>query len=92
MVLATRRDRQLFGGPDRRCPRGASLARHLARDGRDRHLEYAVVPIAEAFSAEGKPVGEAGHSRGRAFPRFADDLFWWAEAAKTQRAHKAPPY
>jgi hypothetical protein len=50
------------------------------------------VPIAEAFSAEGKPVGEAGHSRVRAFPRFADDLFWWAEAAKTQRAHKAPPY
>jgi hypothetical protein len=41
------------------------------------------VPIAEAFSAEGKPVGEAGHSRVRAFPRFADDLFWWAEAAKT---------
>jgi NAD(P)H-dependent FMN reductase len=52
----------------------------------------AVGPIAEALSAEGKPVGEAGHLLERAFPRFADDLFWWAEAAKTQRAHKAPPY
>ncbi len=52
----------------------------------------AVGPIAEALSAEGKPVGEAGHLLDRAFPRFADDLFWWAEAAKTQRAHTAPPY
>jgi len=52
----------------------------------------AVGPIAEALSAEGKPVGEAGHLLDRAFPRFADDLFWWAEAAKTQRARRAPPY
>jgi hypothetical protein len=28
----------------------------------------------------------------RAFPRFADALFWWAEAAKMQGALKAPPY
>jgi hypothetical protein len=27
-----------------------------------------------------------------AFPRFADDLTWWVEAAKTQRERKAPPY
>jgi NAD(P)H-dependent FMN reductase len=52
----------------------------------------AVGPIAVALSAEGKPVGEAGHLLDRAFPRFADDLFWWAEAAKTQRARRAPPY
>jgi NAD(P)H-dependent FMN reductase len=51
-----------------------------------------VGPIAEALSPEGKPVGEAGKLLDRAFPRFADDLFWWAEAAKIQRARKAPPY
>jgi NAD(P)H-dependent FMN reductase len=52
----------------------------------------AVGPIAQALSAEGQPTGEAGHALARAFPRFADDLAWWAEAAKQQRARKAPPY
>src|SRR5262247_4318499 len=32
----------------------------------------AVGPIAQALTAEGKPVGEAGLSLDRAFPRFAD--------------------
>jgi NAD(P)H-dependent FMN reductase len=49
-------------------------------------------PIGEALTAEGKPTGAAGSALDRAFPRFADDLFWWSEAAKTQRARKAPPY
>jgi NAD(P)H-dependent FMN reductase len=49
-------------------------------------------PISQTLSAEGKPVGEAGKALARAFPRFADDLIWWVEAAKTQRAHQAPPY
>jgi NAD(P)H-dependent FMN reductase len=51
-----------------------------------------VGPIAQALSAEGKPLGEAGAALDRAFPRFADDLAWWTEAARTQRARKAPPY
>src|SRR5216683_765285 len=51
-----------------------------------------VGPIAQALTAEGKPIGEAGLSLDRAFPRFADDLFWWSEAAKMQRARRAPPY
>jgi NAD(P)H-dependent FMN reductase len=51
-----------------------------------------VGPIAEALNAEGKPIGEAGKFLDRAFPRFVDDLFWWTEAAKLQRARKAPPY
>ncbi len=51
-----------------------------------------VGPIAEALSADGKPLGQAGSFLDRAFPRFADDLFWWTEAAKLQRARKAPPY
>jgi NAD(P)H-dependent FMN reductase len=49
-------------------------------------------PISQTLSVEGKPVGEAGKALERAFPRFADDLIWWVEAAKTQRAYRAPPY
>jgi NAD(P)H-dependent FMN reductase len=52
----------------------------------------AVGPIGQALSAEGKPVGDAGQSLARAFPRFADDLLWWVEAGREQRARKAPPY
>ena len=52
----------------------------------------AVGPIGQALTAAGKPVGEAGQQLERAFVRFADDLAWWTEAARTQRAHKAPPY
>jgi NAD(P)H-dependent FMN reductase len=51
-----------------------------------------VGPIAQALDAEGRPTGEAGKSLARGFPRFADDLLWWTEAAKSQRARKPPPY
>jgi len=49
-------------------------------------------PIAQSLSADGKPTGEGGKALERAFPRFADDLSWWVEAAKAQRAKKKPPY
>ena len=52
----------------------------------------AVGPIAQTLSAEGKPIGEGGKALEHAFPRFADDLAWWMEAAKAQRARKPPPY
>ena len=48
--------------------------------------------IAHAFDHEGQPAGETGEALLRAFPRFAEDLDWWTEAAKTQRARRAPPY
>jgi NAD(P)H-dependent FMN reductase len=51
-----------------------------------------VGPIGQALTAEGKPAGEAGQALERAFPRFADDLAWWTEAARMQRQRKAPPY
>jgi hypothetical protein len=51
-----------------------------------------VGPIAHTLSADGKPIGEGGKALERAFPRFADDLTWWIEAAKEQRARKQPPY
>jgi NAD(P)H-dependent FMN reductase len=49
-------------------------------------------PIAQTLSADGNPTGEGGKALQAAFPRFAEDLAWWMEAAKTQRARKAPPY
>jgi NAD(P)H-dependent FMN reductase len=51
-----------------------------------------VGPIAQALTADGKPLGEAGKFLEKSFARFADDLAWWTEAAKLQRARKAPPY
>jgi NAD(P)H-dependent FMN reductase len=52
----------------------------------------AVGPIAQSLSADGKPQGEGGKALEQMFPRFADDLAWWMEAAKAQRARRAPPY
>lgn len=52
----------------------------------------AVGPIGQSLSEAGEPTGEGGKALARSFPRFADDLMWWVEAAKTQRAKKAPPY
>jgi NAD(P)H-dependent FMN reductase len=49
-------------------------------------------PIGQTLSAEGEPLGGGGEALERAFPRFADDLRWWIEAAKAQRQRKAPPY
>ncbi len=52
----------------------------------------AVGPIGQSLSEAGEPTGEGGKALARSFPRFADDLMWWVEAAKKQRAKKAPPY
>jgi NAD(P)H-dependent FMN reductase len=52
----------------------------------------AVGQIADALDANCKPIGALGEALQQAFPRFADDLAWWTEAAKAQRARKLPPY
>jgi NAD(P)H-dependent FMN reductase len=52
----------------------------------------AVATISETLSADAEPMGAAGAALEQAFPRFADDLAWWTQAAKAQRAIKAPPY
>jgi len=52
----------------------------------------AVGGIAQALSNEGQPTGEGGKALAHAFPRFADDLAWWMEAARAQRQRKPPPY
>jgi NAD(P)H-dependent FMN reductase len=52
----------------------------------------AVGPIAQTLAEDGTPTGEGGKALERSFPRFADDMEWWMEAAKAQRARKQPPY
>lgn len=52
----------------------------------------AVGPISQTLDADAKPTGSAGDALARAFPRFADDLAWWTEAAREQRTRKTPPY
>ncbi len=52
----------------------------------------AVGPIARALTENGLPSGDSGQALAKAFPRFADDLAWWTEAAAAQRALKTPPY
>lgn len=52
----------------------------------------AVGSISQSLSESGEPISEGGKQLVRAFPRFADDLIWWSEAAKAQRARRSPPY
>jgi NAD(P)H-dependent FMN reductase len=52
----------------------------------------AVGAVGHALDADATPTGEGGASLTRAFPRFADDLAWWTDAARAQRAKVAPPY
>jgi NAD(P)H-dependent FMN reductase len=52
----------------------------------------AVGQIAQTLSTGGQPIGEGGKALEHSFARFADDLAWWAEAAKAQRAKRKPPY
>lgn len=52
----------------------------------------AVGTIAQTLDASGNPTGSGGEALQRGFPRFADDLAWWTEAAREQRARRPPPY
>src|SRR5215468_7243249 len=52
----------------------------------------AVGSISQTLSVEGSPIGEGGKALQSAFPRFVDDLSWWVEAAKAQRARRKPPF
>ena len=51
-----------------------------------------VGPISQTLDEAGEPIGDAGQYLEKAFPRFADDLNWWADAAKAQRAMRKLPY
>jgi NAD(P)H-dependent FMN reductase len=52
----------------------------------------AVGQIGQTLGADAVVVGEGGEVLEVAFQRFADDLMWWVEAARTQRQHKPLPY
>ncbi len=52
----------------------------------------AVGNIGQALNRAAEPTGDGGAALVRAFPRFADDLGWWTEAARSQRARTPPPY
>lgn len=48
--------------------------------------------LGKALDEHDHPIGEGGAVLEQTFPRFADDLAWWTEAAAAQRARRAPPY
>lgn len=52
----------------------------------------AVGGIGKALDTDAQPAGEGGAALARAFPRFAADLSWWAEAARVQRQNAGTPY
>jgi NAD(P)H-dependent FMN reductase len=52
----------------------------------------AVGSIRGTLDEDGEPQGENGESLERQFPRFADDLAWWTEAARAQKEREEPPY
>lgn len=52
----------------------------------------AVPQITETLSETDTPHGAAGQALQAAFPRFAADLEWWAEAARAHRQTSKPPY
>ena len=52
----------------------------------------AIGGIGEALDENCEPQGSGGAALATGFPRFADDLAWWTEAAVAQRARRMPPY
>jgi NAD(P)H-dependent FMN reductase len=51
-----------------------------------------VGPVGQTLDEAASPTGPAGQALERSFPRFAEDLEWWTEAGKAQRAKRPPPY
>lgn len=41
--------------------------------------------IGDALDEQGQPQGDGGAALERGFPKFADTLVWWAQAAKAKR-------
>jgi NAD(P)H-dependent FMN reductase len=51
-----------------------------------------VGPIAETLDEANHLIGGGGRALDHAFQRFAADLVWWAEAGRSQRDRRSPPY
>jgi NAD(P)H-dependent FMN reductase len=54
--------------------------------------KLSVGPIDQTLDDAAQPIGAGGDHLAKTFSSFAEDLAWWADAAKSQRARKAPPY
>lgn len=52
----------------------------------------AVGQISEMLDEEAQSQGKGGEALDRQFPRFADDLAWWTQAARAQREREEVPY
>lgn len=52
----------------------------------------AVGGLQDALNIAAEPLGDGGTALVTAFPRFADDLAWWTQAARAQRQRERPPY
>lgn len=48
--------------------------------------------ITQTLDENGEPIGQGGASLERSFPRFADELAWWADAAAAHKDRAKPPY
>jgi NAD(P)H-dependent FMN reductase len=48
--------------------------------------------IQATLDEHAQPAGDGGEALKHAFPRFADDLAWWTDAAKAQQALRPPPF
>lgn len=55
-------------------------------------ITLAVGPVTDALDEQGRPTGNGGAALEHNFGRFADELTWWADAARRQRDVQAPPY
>lgn len=54
--------------------------------------QLAVGNLAQTIDPEGRTTGPGGEALAKAFPRWANDLAWWTEAARVQRGNRTPPY
>ena len=52
----------------------------------------AVGGIGHALDEAAMPTGDGGDALAKGFPRFADDLAWWTQAARAQRSIVPPPF
>jgi len=48
--------------------------------------------ITKVLDEDGEPTGDGGEALEKSFTKLADDLAWWTEAARSQRARRDPPY
>lgn len=48
--------------------------------------------VTKALDEDARPTGDGGEALDKSFSKLADDLAWWTEAAKEQRARREPPY